>query len=83
MPLAATPQTPMAANPATPTQGAVTQAPGPNSAVTSPSTEVPMTAEEKHAVKVAAQKKKQRNKMMMKIGTSVLKGVVSGAIQSA
>jgi hypothetical protein len=82
MPLAATPQTPVAANPASPTQGVVTQAPGFNAAVASPSTEVPMTAEEKHAAKVAAQKKKQRNKMMMKIGTSVLKGVVSGAIQS-
>jgi hypothetical protein len=83
MPLAATPQTPMAANLATPTQGVVTQAPGSNAAVASPSTDVPMIAEEKHAAKVAAQKKKQRNKMMMKIGTSVLKGVVSGAIQSA
>jgi len=93
MPLVATPQTPVAANPATLTQGVVTQAPGFNApgfnapgfnaAVASPSTEVPMTAEEKHAAKVAAQKKKQRNKMMMKIGTSVLKGVVSGAIQSA
>jgi hypothetical protein len=83
MPLAATPQTPVAAYPATSTQGVVTQAPGSNVAVASPSAEVPMTAEEKHAAQVAAHKKKQRNKMMLKLGTSVLKGVVSGAIQSA
>jgi hypothetical protein len=83
MPLQPTLQTATAATPQIPSQTTVVQAPGAATDVASPSTNVPMTAEEKHAAKEAAKKKKQRNKMMVKIGTSVLKGVVSGAISAA
>lgn len=76
------PQTPTMVNTQTPTQATAIQAPKANVDVASPSAIIAMTAEEKQAAKEAAKKKKQRNKIMVKMGRSVLKGVVSGTIEA-
>ena len=54
----------------------------PNTDVTATQTPVPMTAEEEKNAREAEKKKNARKKLMVKMGTSVLKGVVSGTISA-
>ena len=69
-----------------PVQQATMQSPGQSPVQVAPAAEAPLDpAAEKErlkAEKAAALKKKNRNKVMVKVGTSVLKGVVSGAISA-